>query len=255
LSNPVGVQDAQVGVLASDLFLGNGLQVALELELVHTLVLGLSKDHTTVNLTLASSTTDTGTDNHVSLLGLVPQTVGLVGSGRTVETQNVGALTVFPASNTRQETHGVTLLVTPDLFHVLVATHVDSCGCLDLFQRKQLTKVGRERKEFVRLWFKDFQSDEIAIRSRPLKLTPAIGLRFDTNMLLYIVHAAMVNVQFLRRDAVRGFYPFTEVTQNRDMSGRRSRFELALGCEQPPATHHPPAYSCCPGKPTMMVSR
>ena len=123
LVDPVRVEDAHVAVLTSNLLLGNALQVAFELELVYSLVLGLTEDHTTVNLTLASSTTDTGTDYNVSLLGLVAQTVGLVGTGGTVEGQNVRALTVFPGTNTSQETHGVTLLVTPNLFHVLVATH------------------------------------------------------------------------------------------------------------------------------------
>lgn len=42
LVDPVGVQDAQVGAAAADTLLGGGLEGALVLELVHTLVGGLA---------------------------------------------------------------------------------------------------------------------------------------------------------------------------------------------------------------------
>ena len=100
LVNPVRVQDTQVAVPASCLFLSDGLKVALKLELVNTLMLGLTEDHTTVILTLASSTANTGTDDNISLLGLVTEAVGLLGTSRTVASQNVGALAVFPSTNT-----------------------------------------------------------------------------------------------------------------------------------------------------------
>ena len=123
LVDPVGVEDAEVGVLAAGLLLGDGLEVALELEVVDTLVLGLTEDHTTVILTLASSTTNTGTDNDVSLFGLVSETVSLIGTGRTVACQNVWALTVFPSTHTEQESESIRLLVAVNLFHIFVSTH------------------------------------------------------------------------------------------------------------------------------------
>ena len=124
LVDPVGVQDTHIRVLSSDLFFGNTLQITFKLELVDTLMLGLTEHHTTMILTLASSASDSGTDNRVSLLGLVTKTVGLVSSGRSVETQNVGALTVFPSADTAQESQSIRLLVTPDLFHIFVGTHL-----------------------------------------------------------------------------------------------------------------------------------
>ena len=74
-------------------------------------------------LTLTATTTDSGTHNNVSLLGLVSQAVGLVGTRRAVACQDVGALTVFPSTDAHQESEGVRLLVTPKLFHILVGTH------------------------------------------------------------------------------------------------------------------------------------
>jgi hypothetical protein len=126
LVDPVGVEDAHVGVFASHLLLGNTLQVALELEVVDTLVLGLTEDHTTVVLTLTSTTTNSNTNYHVSLLGLVPETVSLFRTSRSVDTGHFGALTVLPRTNTKKKSQSITLLVTPKLFHILVSTHLSS---------------------------------------------------------------------------------------------------------------------------------
>lgn len=46
LIDPVRVENAEIGVLASNLFFSHRLQVALKLELVDTLVLGFTKNHT-----------------------------------------------------------------------------------------------------------------------------------------------------------------------------------------------------------------
>ena len=98
LVDPVAVQHPQIGVTASGLFFRNTLQVAFKLEVVDTLMLGLTKHHTTMVLTLAASTTDTGADNHISLLGLVAETVSLVRTSRLGAGENVGALAIFPGA-------------------------------------------------------------------------------------------------------------------------------------------------------------
>ena len=88
-------------------------------------MLGLTPDHTAMILTLASTTTDSTTDNDVSLLGLVSKTVGLFGTSGSVDAGDAVSLTVFPGADTQQETKGVTLFVTPQLFHVLVSWHYE----------------------------------------------------------------------------------------------------------------------------------
>jgi hypothetical protein len=125
LVDPVRVENAEVGVLASDLLFGNVLEVALEFQVVDTLVLWLTPNHTTVVLSLASSTSDSGADNNISLLGLETEAVGLVCTGGAVDRADVVSLTVFPSTDTQQESEGVRLLVTPELFHVFVGTHLD----------------------------------------------------------------------------------------------------------------------------------
>lgn len=87
-------------------------------------MLGLTEHHTTVVGALASSAADTASDDDISLLGLVAKTVGLVGTGGAVDAGDLGTLTILPRTDAKEETEGVALLVTPQLFHVFVATHL-----------------------------------------------------------------------------------------------------------------------------------
>jgi len=113
LVDPVRVQNTKVGIHASHLLLSNGLKIPLKLKVVDTLMLGLTKDHTTVILTLAASTTNSDANYNISLLRLVSETVGLVRTGGLVAAYHLGALTVFPCADAEEETEGVSLLVTP----------------------------------------------------------------------------------------------------------------------------------------------
>lgn len=124
LVDPVGVEDAEVGVLAAGLLLGDGLEVALELEVVDTLVLGLTPDHTAVVLALPAAAADGAADDDVALLGLVAEAVGLVGAGGTADLGDAVALAVLPGADAEEEAERVALLVPPQLFHVLVAAHL-----------------------------------------------------------------------------------------------------------------------------------
>jgi len=136
LVDPVRVENTEIGVSASTLFFRNILEIALEFKVVDTLMLGLTEDHTTMVLSLTSSAADTGTDNNVSLLGLVTEAMGLIGTGGAVASQDVGSLAVFPSTDTHQESEGIRLLVTPELFHILVGTHLellfDFCNDVDV---------------------------------------------------------------------------------------------------------------------------
>ena len=125
LVDPVRVEYAKVGKFASGLFFSDGLLIALSLDLSDTLILGLTKDHTAVVGTLASSAADAAANDDVALLGFVAEAVGLVGAGGAVDAGDFGALAVFPGADAEEEAEGVTLLVTPELFHVFVATHLE----------------------------------------------------------------------------------------------------------------------------------
>jgi hypothetical protein len=123
LVDPVGVKDAEVGELASDLLLSNGLKVTLELKVVNTLMLGLTPDHTTMVLTLAASSADSAANDDVTLLGLVAEAVGLVSTSGPIDFAGAVALAVLPGADAEEKAESVTLLVTPELFHVFVGSH------------------------------------------------------------------------------------------------------------------------------------
>ena len=101
LVDPVAVQDTQVGAAATDTLLGGGLERALVLELVHTLVHWLACSiisvsdpatssaylHTVCGTLwhrlLPASSPHTHTVDDIALLGFVSQTASLVGAGWT----------------------------------------------------------------------------------------------------------------------------------------------------------------------------
>lgn len=80
LVDPVGVEDAQVGTAATDTLLSGGLEGALVLELVDTLVGGLAVGSTLGGRALATTAANANTVDNVALLGLVTETAGLVGA-------------------------------------------------------------------------------------------------------------------------------------------------------------------------------
>jgi hypothetical protein len=97
---PVGVQDAQVCTTAADTLLGSGTERALILQLVDSLVGGLTVGSTLRSGPLATSTSDTDTINDIALLSLVPQTTGLIRTRRAGGTVNDIQGPQFPAANT-----------------------------------------------------------------------------------------------------------------------------------------------------------
>ena len=83
LTNPVGVEDAEVGATTADTLLSDVLVGLLLLELADTVVDGLTENDTLADVSLAATTEDTGAVDHEALLGLVTQSACLVGAGRT----------------------------------------------------------------------------------------------------------------------------------------------------------------------------
>ena len=126
LVHPVAVQHAQVLADATNTALGNRAEVALVLQSDNTLVLGLSVHNTLRVGSLASSTADSNAINDVTLLGLHSQSAGLVGASGVSNTADLRKLAVLPGANTEDVTHGVALLLSPELFKILVSTHDES---------------------------------------------------------------------------------------------------------------------------------
>lgn len=122
LVDPVGVEHTEVSASLGGSLLGLGAQRTLPLELVNTLSGGLSVDNTLGGRSLSSSSSHTDSVDHISLLGLVSETAGLVRSGGARSTVDSVQLSVLPAANTQNETQNIALLLAPKFFQVFVST-------------------------------------------------------------------------------------------------------------------------------------
>jgi hypothetical protein len=81
LSNPVRVEDSKISASLSDSVLSDGSVRSPGLELVDTLVNGLSVNNTLANGSLSSTSSDSDSVDDIALLSLVSELPGLVGSG------------------------------------------------------------------------------------------------------------------------------------------------------------------------------
>lgn len=123
LVNPVGVQDSQVSGSSANSFFGSRSQGSLVLQLVNTLVGWLTVSSTLGHRSLSVTTSDSDTVDDETLLGLVTQSSGLVWSGWSRSTVDNVLLSVFPDSDSLQESQNIRLLLSLQLFQVLVGTH------------------------------------------------------------------------------------------------------------------------------------
>jgi hypothetical protein len=98
LVDPVGVQDTQVHGVPAGALLGHAAQVARELEVVDTLVHGLSVHDTLVERPLAATSAHGAAQDHIALLGLVSELVRLVSAGGASHLDHLLALAVLPRS-------------------------------------------------------------------------------------------------------------------------------------------------------------
>ena len=123
LSNPVGVEDAKVGAFASNTLLGDRLVSSLLLKLADSLVAGLSVNATLLHIALTSTSADSDSVDNVALLGLVSKSASLLWARWSHALVNSWKLTVLPGSDSKHKSHEIRLLLSPELFQVLVGTH------------------------------------------------------------------------------------------------------------------------------------
>ena len=107
LTNPVAVQNAQVGgltgnTLLSDVLVGLGL-----LLLADTHVDGLTVDDTLTDILLAATTADTDAVDDVALSTLVTESVSLVAARWAAASVDGGQLTVLPSADSQHKAHEV----------------------------------------------------------------------------------------------------------------------------------------------------
>mmetsp|Transcript_16026 Transcript_16026/g.25872 ORF Transcript_16026/g.25872 Transcript_16026/m.25872 type:complete len:249 (-) Transcript_16026:5-751(-) len=129
LIQPVGVQHAQGTAAACRTLLRDGAQVAGELQLLHTLVHGLTVADTLVDRPLTASAAHARAVDAEALLGLVAEPASLVGSCGASHTAHGRQLAVLPDAHALEEAEHIALLLLPQLFDVLVSPHRAGLRC------------------------------------------------------------------------------------------------------------------------------
>lgn len=124
LTYPVRVENSEVSALFADSFLSDGSVGSGGLELVDTLVDGLSVNDTLGNGLLSATSSDSNSVDDISLLGLVAELSCLVESAGSSDLVDDGQLSVFPSSHSQNESQDVGLLLSPQLFKILVGSHL-----------------------------------------------------------------------------------------------------------------------------------
>ena len=81
LTNPVGGEDTEVGATTADTLFSDVLVGLLLLELTDTVVDGLTVNATLAGVSFVATTADSAAVDNVTLLGLVSQSAGLIGTG------------------------------------------------------------------------------------------------------------------------------------------------------------------------------
>lgn len=129
LVNPVRVEDSQVSSTTTNTLLSGGSEGFLVLQLRNTLVGWLTVSSTLWNRSLSVTTSDSDTVDDEALLGLVTESSSLVWTRWSGGTVNDVLLSVLPNSDSEQESVDIRLLLSLQLFQVLVGTHFD-CVCV-----------------------------------------------------------------------------------------------------------------------------
>lgn len=109
LTNPVGGEHSEVGAFPSNTLFGLVSVGSLFLELVDSLVHGLSKDGSLAHQPLAATSADADSVHDKALLSLVSESACLVGAGRSGALVDHGELSELPGSHSEHETDQVRL--------------------------------------------------------------------------------------------------------------------------------------------------
>ena len=114
LTNPVGVEDSHVGASSTNFLFGDISVGSGFLLLSDTKMDWLTVDDTLVNCSLSSSSSDSASVNGVAFLLLEADSSGLVKSRWSLDSVDNWELSVFPASNSKDESDDIRLLSSPE---------------------------------------------------------------------------------------------------------------------------------------------
>lgn len=121
-ASPVRVEEAEVSASLSRALFRKASQRTSGLDVLDTLVGGLTIHDTLGVGSLSGSSADTDSVDDVSLLGLVTKSSRLVHARRSGASVHGVQLTEFPASEAHDEAHHIGLLLLPEFLEVFVSS-------------------------------------------------------------------------------------------------------------------------------------
>ena len=123
LTNPVRVENSKVRALSTNLLLSDRSVGSGLLELSDTSMDWLTVDNTLMDGSLSSSSSDSNSVDDVSLLLLESEGSGLIQSGWSLDLVDNWKLSILPASDSKDESDDIRLLLSPELLKIFVCTH------------------------------------------------------------------------------------------------------------------------------------
>ena len=120
LTNPIAVQDSQSTESSTDSFFSLRSKVSGWLELVDTDGSGLTANDTSVYWSLSTSSSDSNSVDNIAVFGFVAEFSSLVGSSGMVNSSDDWKLSVLPGSDSHEESHDITLFLSPELFEIQI---------------------------------------------------------------------------------------------------------------------------------------
>ena len=103
LTNPVRVENAEVGALAADTHFSNSLVGLFLLKLADAVVDGLSVNDTLADVSLTATTSNAGAVDNEALAALVTEAVSLVSAGRSAASVDGGKLAELPRTHSEHK--------------------------------------------------------------------------------------------------------------------------------------------------------
>merc|ERR1711975_161625 len=123
LTNPVRVENSQVGALSTNLLFSNRSVGSGLLELSDTSMDWLTVNDTLVDSPMSSSSSDSNSVDDVSLLLFESEGSSLVQSGRSLDLVDDWELSVLPASDSKDKSDDIRLLLSPEFLKIFICTH------------------------------------------------------------------------------------------------------------------------------------
>jgi len=125
LVDPVRVENSEIGAPTTNSLFSSRLERSLVFELIDTLICWLAVCGTLWHWSLATTSSDTDTVDHIALLGLVTEATSFIRSRRSCCAVDNIELSELPAADSEEESKNIGLLLLLKFLDILEGAHLD----------------------------------------------------------------------------------------------------------------------------------